>query len=91
MSILIKGMEMPDFGALNILILPDGKVLGEVSGQAPLEVNILGTAIPIPPHGRLIDENDITPSCDWDDIDGCFTSYSQIDIDCAPTIIEAEG
>ena len=56
MAILIKGMDMPEFGALNIFVLPDGKVLGEVSGQAPLRLNILGTAVPVPtPHGRLID------------------------------------
>lgn len=61
MDLLIKGMEMPEFGALNIFVLPDGKVLGEVSGQAPLRLNILGTAVPVPtPHGRLIDADEVT-------------------------------
>ena len=50
MSILIKGMEMPKEGhILSLVMRSDGKVLGANSGKA------LGKAIPVPPHGDLID------------------------------------
>lgn len=95
MGILIKGMEMPEFGALNTFVLPDGKVLGEVSGQAPLRLNILGTAIPVPtPHGRLIDADALKVSLVFAEKTAKWAVPALravlMVIDEMPTIIEAE-
>ena len=50
MSILIKGMEMPKDGAERcIVIRGDGKI--RTFTGAPIDY---ATAIPVPPHGRLI-------------------------------------
>lgn len=50
MSILIKGMKMPkDYGRC-VVIFPDGRVTTEFGTQ------VIASAIPVPPHGRLIDE-----------------------------------
>lgn len=95
MTILIKGMEMPEFGALNIFVLPDGKVLGEVSGQAPLRLNILGTAVPVStPHGRLIDADAFQRQMYEREFDrllpGNWLALVNLFLSEAPTIIEAE-
>lgn len=50
-DILIKGMEMPSCG-LTVTIYPDGRVV-QFLGYG--EKKQLGTAIPVPPHGRLGD------------------------------------
>lgn len=56
MSILIKGMEMPTDCAMLLKIFPDGRI------GVPIHLNWMGTmvvndadAVPVPPHGRLID------------------------------------
>lgn len=49
MSIIIKGLEMPKENAICIVIFPDGKVTSQFG------VPHLGTAVPVPPHGRLGD------------------------------------
>lgn len=49
MSILIKGMEMPTAPVL-FCIHPDGKVFADLEGGWREY-----KAIPVPPHGRLID------------------------------------
>ncbi|MBR0301064.1 MAG: hypothetical protein IJQ93_12220 [Bacteroidales bacterium] len=49
MSILIKGMEMPKENAICVVIFPDGEVTSQFG------VPHLGTAVPVPPHGDLID------------------------------------
>lgn len=50
MSIYIEGMEMPkaEFGSMIVAIRPDGMV-EDVMGC------YVGKAVPVPPHGRLID------------------------------------
>ena len=57
MIILIKGMEMPT-GDTNITLslYPDGKVV--VCGRPLVHYE----AVPIPPHGRLIDADALTDS-----------------------------
>ena len=51
-DILIKSMEMPtEDGRLCIDIYPDGKVCIALD----LECKQVATAVPVPPHGRLID------------------------------------
>lgn len=49
MSILIKGMEMPKENAICVVIFPNGEVTSQFG------VPHLGTAVPVPPHGDLID------------------------------------
>lgn len=51
MSILIKGMEMPKENAICVVIFPDGEVTSQFG------VPHLGTAVPVPPHGDLIDRD----------------------------------
>lgn len=53
MSILIKGMEMPKENAICVVIFPDGEVTSQFG------VPHLGTAVPVPPHGELIDLNTV--------------------------------
>ena len=52
MGVYIKGMEMPTDDMKNIMILADGRVF-QFSGYG--NPKPLGTAVPVPPHGRLID------------------------------------
>lgn len=51
MSVLIKGMEMPKENAICVVIFPDGRMTSQFG------VPHLGTAIPVPPHGDLIDQD----------------------------------
>lgn len=52
MGVYIKGMGMPTDDMKNIMILVDGRVF-QYSGYGNPE--ILGTAVPVPPHGRCVD------------------------------------
>jgi hypothetical protein len=56
MSILIKGMEMPKDDMKNIMILADGRVF-QFSGYG--NPKPLGTAVPVPPHRRLISADEV--------------------------------
>ena len=53
MGLFIKGVEMPTYeqGDLVLRIRWDGRVDKDYSG------NTVATAVPVPPHGRLIDAN----------------------------------
>ena len=54
MSILIKGMEMPIKGSYTVTIHSDGRVT--VTPTRPLKHGfVVGKAVEIPKHGRLID------------------------------------
>lgn len=77
MSILIKGMEMPKH-AVGVLIQPDGTVLDYRYGT------LAGQAVPIPPHGDLIERDEILK----DKVSNAY--ISRFEIDNAPTIIEAD-
>lgn len=57
MSILIKGMEMPNRGhTTTITIVGSGQAYVEYFDCRPhVEETIEYTAVPVPPHGRLID------------------------------------
>lgn len=60
MSILIKGVEMPTDGELLCInIHPDGKVCINLD----LECEKVGEAVPVPPHGALIDRDDFLAEC----------------------------
>jgi hypothetical protein len=51
MGIYINGMEMPKTYPVTVTIYPDGRVLSETVGAK----DIHGEAVPVPPHGRLVD------------------------------------
>lgn len=60
MSILIKGMEMPQEKKITLTIFPDGRVY-ENHGERLWghgEDCIPWKAVSVPPHGRLIEEAD---------------------------------
>lgn len=95
MSILIKGMEMPKDGAERcIVIRGDGKI--RTFTGAPIDY---ATAIPVPPHGRLIDAIYVRDAIiqAWVDKADDSHMYKRGMEDAyevirnAPTIIEAEG
>ena len=74
MSVLVNGMEMPKEGFVEIIIRDDGTV--QQTGQSyridgtdyytPYvgEVPIMSTAVPVPPHGRLIDADELCNKLD---------------------------
>ena len=86
MSILIKGMEMPQGNStINVLIYADGTVYtGHVNDSKYSAVSVST------PHGRLIDADkldihDISP------VDGfCVMGITEEDICLVDTVIEAE-
>ena len=55
MSILIKGMDMPKDGEAVVLVISNenGKMLAEVDEYC----GAVYEAVPIPPHGNLIDRD----------------------------------
>ena len=59
MSILIEGMEMPKEGSwVTLRVFPDGQcVLHSWCGNDEIKFDFMEhlTAVPVPPHGRLID------------------------------------
>lgn len=83
MSVLIKGMDMPKKknGAV-IIIYPDGRCAFENGKEYK--------AVPVPPHGRLIDADALLA-----DVRAHSESYFADDfahewVDVAPTIIPAD-
>ena len=98
MSVLIKGMEMPKDGELLCInIHPDGKVCINLD----LKCEKVGEAIPVPPHGRLIDADALHEELcaleyvrenEW--LDGVREARgvdaARVALLDAPTIIEAE-
>lgn len=96
MSILITGIDMPTKGnPITVLIYPDGTAEWEAQNKA-------GIAVPVPPHGRLIDADSLrakmyheafetdSPMQKWDS--GCWIRYKMFERleENAPTIIPAE-
>ena len=59
MGVYIKGMEMPDFGYVCLKVFANGEVFMTKMKRVALVVtginDRVGTAVPVPPHGRLID------------------------------------
>ena len=61
MSVLIKGMEMPEDGeTVTLTICADGLVFEEFK-----EPGDVFHAVPVPPHGRLIDVRRIESENNW--------------------------
>ena len=80
-GIYIKGTDMPKDGEmLCVNIYPDGKVCINLD----LECNRIATAVPVPPHGDLVDR-DMVLKKSWD----METFYDAVRF--APTIIPAES
>ena len=82
MSILIKGMEMPPKGQGRLCIYDDGIVIWlDLDNEKRIEYK----AVPVPPHGRLIDaDGEIGVNVLMQVSGKC-----KVDL-IAPTIIEAE-
>ena len=94
MSILIKGMEMPTGERpVHVEIHRDGTVIQWKFGESD---EIIGTAVEVPPHGRLIDMDVILAQLREMSLDDCSLAEDLIEhgiddvLDDAPTIIEAE-
>ena len=92
MSFLVRGMEMPEDCAMLLKIFPDGRV------GVPVHLTWMGTmvvndaeAVPVPPHGRLIDADAIIEQCHGHNSQRTMWSEIEYLIDNAPTIIEADG
>lgn len=90
MSVLITGVNMPSFGEGNELIvrvLPNGTVLDEHG------IYLNAKAIPVPPHGRLIDADQFhKDNKEYWDRDFNYPQYEDTLADlvnAAPTIIPA--
>ena len=89
MDVLIKGMEMPLPGTFNIIyIYSDGQVHMPSWGKGMTPTNGV-KAIPIPPHGRLIDA-DALGSFPYN-MDFCDGGEADEWIQNAPTVIPASG
>lgn len=93
MSILIKGMEMPKEGDwISVNIFHSGKCF--VQSWCGMDFNFAAklTAVPVPPHGDLIERNALFKKCEFvctdDDEDIRAVRYSIIEN--APTVIPAE-
>lgn len=84
MSVYIPGMQIPTAPVL-FCLHPDGKVFADLEGDWREY-----KAVPVPPHGRLIDADALKKKRHWTD-DFYETEYVEVeDIDAAPTIIPAE-
>lgn len=95
MGVYIKSMKMPtnEYGRMTIIIYPNGSVveyLGDIGRN-------LGTAVPVPPHGRLIEECKVLDIVsEWcPDDDGSVSKVGDLremldEIEALPTIIPAE-
>lgn len=107
LSILIEDMEMPKEGFVEILIRDDGTV--QQTGQSyridgtdyytPYigEMPVMYKAVPVPPHGRLIDADavakqiDYVANIDWNKqvgASGGMLAALEV-VEDAPTIIPA--
>ena len=86
MSILIKGMKMPTARDTLVLVQKGG-----IAGGAAIvyeDEAYVTTAVPVPPHGRLIDADALTDNCMKED--GFLAEMLFRKVSNAPTIIEAE-
>ena len=93
MGVYIEGMEMPTSGRI-LIVFPSGRAL-EVSADATQEIFRETKAVPVPPHGRLIDADallNLLNSCMFpsDMVTTRAVSMGINWIKEAPTVIEAE-
>lgn len=61
MGVYIPNMEMPKDGFITITVTSDGRVVGNSKKESGKFGNLdnedIAKAVPVPPHGRLIDAN----------------------------------
>lgn len=94
MSILIKGMEMPKTGVYILSVDNTGKdktifTITEHTSSGKIILRHVGEAVPVPPHGDLIDRDALLQRAiphGW----STPLWVSDIAIEDAPTIIPAE-
>lgn len=98
MSILIKGMEMPEAGEHVLLLHVYHDGTASIIGAHRHYKNEPFEIVPVPPHGRLIDADAVTDAAmedilGWEDA-GCdrsdYRAFLDNYIEDAPTIIPAE-
>jgi ketosteroid isomerase-like protein len=105
MGVYIKGMEMPKDKAVAVVIHPDGTAYtAEMFAGVCTEYLSDCTAVPVPPHGRLIEEQWLkdaiittlealkkNPKMDKQEMHliAAFDTL-RVMVEDAPTIIEAE-
>ena len=85
MSVLIKGMEMPSKCGECFLRVGECKqriYMEKRPPHCPL--------VEVPPHGRLIDADELETDTEWSERYDDYTAFSRAQINAAPTIIEAE-
>jgi len=88
MSVLIKGMKMPENGScIQIVIDDDGNVYSAVE-KCIMKMGSIAKAVPVPPHGDLIDRDKLREKEFIHDGDAYAVVMSR-DIRNAPTIIPA--
>lgn len=88
MSILIKEMDMPK-GVKDVMITFYDEDGMDIYCE---DIYNLERVVEIPtPHGRLIDADDLETDTEWSEYLDGFMSYSWMEIQEAPTILEAEG
>lgn len=101
MSILIEGMKMPKDGFITITVTSDGRVVGNSKKENGkfeyLDNEDIAKAVPVPPHGRLIDADVLkSHKISTEEWFGCQCSTITVDVvfktdvENAPTIITAE-
>lgn len=96
MGVYIGGTEMPMGGRI-LIVFPSGRV-SEVSADATQEIFRETQAIPVPPHGDLVDRDEmrktIKPWSPEDEIAGCtFDTVKKLMhtmISRAPVVIPAK-
>lgn len=84
MSIIIKGMDMPKDGTFDIINIYSNGCVALTFGGRGMEEDACIIAEQLPPHGRLIDADELIK-------DRVSNDMVVIHAKCAPTIIEAEG
>ena len=76
MSILIKGTEMPMGGRI-LIVFPSGSVL-EVSADATQDIFRETQAVSVPPHGRLIDVEELKEwVLNWFEVNRYYHPYAK--------------
>lgn len=88
MSLLIKGMGMPNLGYREIRIYPDGRVMEE--DECGID-EVVGTAEKVQSHGSLIEKNDVFKLiASFPDVDKRLPVEFMKALYELPTIIQAE-
>ena len=91
MSVLIKGMDMPKTCIMCWLSPICPIWVKEVSRYKGYDNRLPNCPlVEVPPHGRLIDADELETDTEWTECRDDYTAFSRAQINAAPTIIEAE-